>query len=568
MKQRILSFFLAAIMLLALVAIPVYGAPTSGVSATKTSVSPGDSLTVSLTIPGTQTLISDMTLKIHFDKTQFEVTEVTAPDFSGTTKTQSTASEANNNGFFAAVYGSQSLDADVSIASGAVLSATLSVKADAVAGSYDFTLGNDFGVGSLDEYGLPDPVMTYADVGTKSVTVTIAAASPTYTVSFAANGGTGTMADVSGVSGDYVLPACGFTAPAGKQFKAWSVGGQEKAVGNTITVNANTTVTAVWEDIPAVQIASANVTVTAPVAGQNPSFTLASDAADQYTATVSSWYLNEEPYPSLGAQDVFEAGKYYSLRVVFTAQDGYEFTNSTVFTVNGQSTGSYGGIGQREAGFQLPAPTYTVSFAANGGTGTMAAVNNVSGSYTLPACTFTAPSGKQFKAWSVGGQEKAVGNTITVNADTTVTAVWEDIPHAHDLSLVPAKAATATEAGNIAYYTCSGCDKWFEDALGTVEITDKDSVIIPATGSTQPAFYSIPEGANAEWTKESGKDLLFVSNADYAKFVSVKVDDAAIDAEQYTAESGSTKVTLKSAYLEMQGEYPIRRMTSTLLPES
>lgn len=73
----------------------------------------------------------------------------------------------------------------------------------------------------------------------------------TYTVSFAANGGTGTMADVTGVSGEYTLPANGFTAPAGKQFKAWSVDGAEKAVGDRITVTADTTVTAVWKTISA-----------------------------------------------------------------------------------------------------------------------------------------------------------------------------------------------------------------------------------------------------------------------------------------------------------------------------
>lgn len=75
-------------------------------------------------------------------------------------------------------------------------------------------------------------------------------AAETYTVSFDANGGTGSMADVTGVSGEYTLPANGFTAPDGKQFKAWSVGGSEKAVGDKITVTANTTVTAVWENKP------------------------------------------------------------------------------------------------------------------------------------------------------------------------------------------------------------------------------------------------------------------------------------------------------------------------------
>ena len=69
-------------------------------------------------------------------------------------------------------------------------------------------------------------------------------------VTFDANGGSGTMADVTGISGEYTLPANGFTAPAGKQFKAWSVGGVEKAAGDKITVTADTTVTAVWEDKP------------------------------------------------------------------------------------------------------------------------------------------------------------------------------------------------------------------------------------------------------------------------------------------------------------------------------
>ena len=83
-------------------------------------------------------------------------------------------------------------------------------------------------------------------------TVDYTVAPTTYTVSFDANGGTGTMADVTGISGKYTLPANGFTAPAGKQFKCWSVGGSEKAAGDKITVTANTTVTAVWENISVV----------------------------------------------------------------------------------------------------------------------------------------------------------------------------------------------------------------------------------------------------------------------------------------------------------------------------
>ena len=61
---------------------------------------------------------------------------------------------------------------------------------------------------------------------------------------------------------------------------------------------------------------------------------------------------------------------------------------------------------------------------------------------------------------------------------------YKTVPHTHNLTLVAAKATTCTTAGNSAYYTCDGCDKWFADATGSVEITDKTSVKIPAPGHT------------------------------------------------------------------------------------
>ena len=61
------------------------------------------------------------------------------------------------------------------------------------------------------------------------------------------------------------------------------------------------------------------------------------------------------------------------------------------------------------------------------------------------------------------------------------------IGHIHNLTLTPAKPAACTEEGNTAYYVCGGndgCGKWFLDAAGTQEITDKSSVVISATGHT------------------------------------------------------------------------------------
>lgn len=83
--------------------------------------------------------------------------------------------------------------------------------------------------------------------------------SPTvkHTVTFDANGGSGSMTAVSVAEGiEYTLPECGFTAPQGKKFKAWKVNGADKNVGDTITLSQNVTVTAVWENLPAVHTCS------------------------------------------------------------------------------------------------------------------------------------------------------------------------------------------------------------------------------------------------------------------------------------------------------------------------
>ena len=69
--------------------------------------------------------------------------------------------------------------------------------------------------------------------------------------------------------------------------------------------------------------------------------------------------------------------------------------------------------------------------------------------------------------------------------DATDTIADKGSATGHKLTKVEAKAATATEAGNTEYYTCSGCNKWFADEAGTQEITDHNSVVIPATGSSQ-----------------------------------------------------------------------------------
>lgn len=231
---------------------------------------------------------------------------------------------------------------------------------------------------------------------------------------------------------------------------------------------------------PYIELSTVNAIIIEPVAGAHPTYNITSAEPDKYSVAVNYWYKNEGSYPTVNEFHEYEAGKSYTLRVVFTPKTGagYIFTDATQYTVNGKATSSYGGYGYRQIDFDVIAPTtYTVSFDANGGSGTMADINNVLGDFELPSCGFVAPDGKMFKAWSVGESEKAVGDTITVNANTTVTAVWEDIPPMHVCDIKPVKEieASCSQAGKDAYYKCEGCGKFFEDANGRKEITDISS---------------------------------------------------------------------------------------------
>ncbi len=76
----------------------------------------------------------------------------------------------------------------------------------------------------------------------------------------------------------------------------------------------------------------------------------------------------------------------------------------------------------------VAAPKYTVSFDANGGEGTIADVVMEAGEYTLPECSFTAPAGTEFDAWEVNGSTYDPGTSINVDADTTVKAIWKQLP--------------------------------------------------------------------------------------------------------------------------------------------
>ena len=69
----------------------------------------------------------------------------------------------------------------------------------------------------------------------------------------------------------------------------------------------------------------------------------------------------------------------------------------------------------------------------------------------------------------------------------------EETEHKHQMQHVAAVAATCTEGGNSEYWTCSACGKYFSDAEGKKEITDKSSTIISATGHSWGEWTTLKE---------------------------------------------------------------------------
>lgn len=108
----------------------------------------------------------------------------------------------------------------------------------------------------------------------------------------------------------------------------------------------------------------------------------------------------------------------------------------------------------------------------------------------------------------------------------------------HKLQHIEAKAATVTQEGNIEYYYCSLCLKYFADSNASKQI-DKDSVV---TSKLAPEIIA---GDKCIIDKNSDKAITFKSNAAFSDFVKVELDGRELVKDKdYTVKAGSIIVTL------------------------
>lgn len=122
----------------------------------------------------------------------------------------------------------------------------------------------------------------------------------------------------------------------------------------------------------------------------------------------------------------------------------------------------------------------------------------------------------------------------------------------HNLTKVDEKKPTVDAAGNVEYWYCEVCNKYFSDEKAEHEITLEDTII-----AKLPKFVS---GANQEWTKGSKDGLTFKIDTDIKDFKKVLVDGKELKDTDYDIKSGSTILTLKPSFLDTlsAGKHKIR----------
>ena len=85
--------------------------------------------------------------------------------------------------------------------------------------------------------------------------------------------------------------------------------------------------------------------------------------------------------------------------------------------------------------------------------------------------------------------------TIILEHEMILSVSITDPNHYHSMIMIPAKAPTCNGKGNITYYICE-CGRWFSDFTALTEITNIESVNIPALAHTPSDWKSDP---NNHW---------------------------------------------------------------------
>ena len=174
-------------------------------------------------------------------------------------------------------------------------------------------------------------------------------------------------------------------------------------------------------------------------------------------------------------------------------------------------------------------------------------VSNGDGTHTRQ-CTVDGCTGSETKDCS-GGMA-----TCTEKAKCSACgAGYGDLNPAHHANPVnvPAKAATTSAEGNIEYWHCGGCGKYYKDAAAQEEIKQEDTVIAKRRVYYAPSLYPVRNGTNpASGTEYPGGVYGLIFRAAVSGITGVQVDGRTVGRGSYTVEgSYPVELYLKASYL-------------------
>ena len=244
---------------------------------------------------------------------------------------------------------------------------------------------------------------------------------PGFTLSFSANGGKGSMQPMTGLvpGREYSMPACAYTYQDW-EFTGWSVNGAVIEAGKPFSITEDTTATAQW------------------------------------TQHIHTYQLRDGAWEGVTRY----IGNFTCTQCGDTLSHAAEYISDEV---TGPATCTGTGIKTYTAHMRVSGEWYTVTK-----------------DQTIPAL------GHDWGEWTVTKEATETEEGIETRSckhdpSHTETRPVPVKPHIHSLTKTDASAAACTSAGNIEYWTCSGCGKLFSDAAGTKEIT-REATVTEALG--------------------------------------------------------------------------------------
>ena len=335
------------------------------------------------------------------------------------------------------------------------------------------------------------------------------------------------------VESKYVVSGTKYTLPANSEarFKTWSVNGAENAAGTKITVSANTTVKAVFEEEAVKEY-----------------FTVVVISKDSVVETKSIEKGTEYTLPAAPEGTGFNGWK--------VGDDAELKKAGTKITITADTTVKADWTADPEPVYYsltvISKETVIKSEAVESGT-----------KYTLPENNETG-----FKNWKIGETTKKAGDEITVSEDTTVLAVFEEATPVTYYAVVVLNKDTLLEsktvAGNSTYSLPSApsgdgtFNGWLvgdstspTDAGATITIS-KDTVIkADWTADPAPAYYSLTVISKETVIKseavESGTTYTLPTNSETG-FEGWKVGEETTLKEAGTVITVSSDTTVKAVF--------------------